>query len=109
MKDFDEQNEELELEEDDEVLGVDEEIMRNHNEVSEEFPGLDTEESVDEEKLAKKSEEYQQGLGSLFDGYSQPEKRTLSYRQSQVEPVDYTIPACRRLNTLPRSIDLTKK
>lgn len=70
---------------------------------------LCTEESVDEEKLAKKSEEYQQGLGSLFDGYSQPEKRTLSYRQSQVEPVDYTIPACRRLNTLPRSIDLTKK
>ena len=34
MKDFDEQNEELELEEDAEVLGVDEEIMRNHNEVS---------------------------------------------------------------------------
>ena len=44
MKEFDEQNEELELEEDDEVLGVDEEIMRNHNEVSEEFPGLDVEE-----------------------------------------------------------------
>lgn len=50
MKDFDEQNEELELEEDDEVLGVDEEIMRNHNEVSEEFPGLDVEEPVDEEQ-----------------------------------------------------------
>ena len=54
MKDFDEQNEELELEEDDEVLGVDEEIMRNHNEVSEEFPGLDTEESVDEEQEEEK-------------------------------------------------------
>ena len=54
MKDFDEQNEELELEEDDEVLGVDEEIMRNHNEVSEEFPGLDTEEPVDEEQEEEK-------------------------------------------------------
>ena len=54
MKDFDEQNEELELEEDDEVLGVDEEIMRNHNEVSEEFPGLDAEESVDEEQEEEK-------------------------------------------------------
>ena len=54
MKDFDEQNEELELEEDDEVLGVDEEIMRNHNEVSEEFPGLDAEEPVDEEQEEEK-------------------------------------------------------
>jgi len=56
MKDIDEQNEELELEEDDEVLGVDEEIKRNHNDVDEEFPGLDTEELVDEEQEEKKRE-----------------------------------------------------
>lgn len=59
MKEYDEEDLEL-YEEEDEVLGVDEEIKRNHNEEESEFPGLDEDEEelteVDEEDSEEKEE-----------------------------------------------------
>ncbi len=60
MKEYDEENLEL-YDEEDEVLGVDEEIKRNHNEEESEFPGLDDEEDsveeTDEEDSAEEKPE----------------------------------------------------
>lgn len=78
MKEFDEQNDELQLlEEDDEILGVDEEIKRNHDEDEDTFPGINEEPENIEKQEAERDEKASKSTDSfrvvLRDELARPE------------------------------------